>query len=367
MPWPVPAPGVVTDRAAGVYEGEYARIYLLKNPGAKAPIVDARSPLSTLAVHGRVLDMAVQDLWFYQGRNALELMVDTAEDWLPRHAAIWNVPQILATPAVGNVIFTGVAGTPIPSGLELSIQGGLTYVTTSAETIAVGQTNVTVAVECTSAGSVGSLAASTVLTVVSPVSGLTSQTATVDPNGLTGEDAETIDSWRQRILAAIRDPGSGGNGADFQKWTKNAAPGAIVSATSPGTGFITVIFAMPNGETWRAPTTPEVNTVTAYLNDAQNRKPLGAPVVVVAGATLAPVNFTIHLVNDTTANRTAATNALALQILADATIGGTIYFSRLEAALQNAGGSVAYEMTVPSADVTTAANAIAVMGTVTWV
>ena len=53
-------------------------------------------------------------------------------------------------------------------------------------------------------------------------------------------------------------------------------------------------------------------------------------------------------------------------MLADATIGGTIYLSRMQAALENASGEYSDELTVPSSDVTAAATTISVMGTVTF-
>lgn len=366
MSWPIPQPGDIADRAASVFEAELPRVYALKSPGAPPANVDARSPYSQLAIHGRVVDMATQDQWFFQARTVQELFPDTAVDELPRHAAIWGVPQVLASAAVGNALFASVSGVPVPSGLALSVPGGLTYVTTAAVTIAPNST-ASIPVACTTTGSAGSLPANTVLTVVNVLAGLTTQTATVDANGLTGEDAETIVSWQSRILAAIRNRGSGGNANDFERWTREALPGAFPVAMSPGTGFITIAFAMPNGQTWRAPTDPEIAIVTAYVNDAQNRKPLGAPVVIVVGATLQPVNYTIHLNPDTTANRAAATNALTLQMLADATIGGTVFVSRLQAALQNASGEYSDEMTVPAADVTAAATTLSIMGAVTFV
>ena len=366
MPWPIPQPGDIADRAASVFESELPAIYALKNPGAPPAMVDARSNTSQLAVYGRTVDMAAQDMWFYLPRTVDELMVDKAIDWLPRHAAIWNVPQIQASAATGNVVFAGAIDTPIPSGLALSAQQGtVSYLTTASATIGGGGT-VSVPVAATIAGSIGSQPSSTILKVTNPLAGLTTQTAVVDSSGLTGEDAGTIAAWRNRILAVIRSRGSGGSAADFQRWAGECLPGLMVTAISPGAGFITVAFAMPSGQTWRAPTTPEINTLSAYLNDASARKPLGAPVVDVIAATLQTVNFTLHLNLDTVATRAAATNALALQVLADATIGGTIYLSRMQAALENASGEYSDELTVPSSDVTAAATTISVMGTVTF-
>ena len=367
MPWPIPQPGDVFNRAAGVFESELARIYLLKNPHASPSDVhvDARSPYSQAGIYSRVADLSTQELWFYQSRLAAELMVDTAIDWLPRHAAIWGVPQIQALPATGSAIFVSVSGVPVPAGLALSVPGGLTYVTTAAVTIAPAST-ASIPIACTTAGASGSLPAATALNVVNPLAGLTTQTATVAAGGLTGEDAETIDQWRDRIKFAVRNRGAGGNGNDFDRWTREALPGAFPKSMSPGTGFVTVAFAMPAGLTWRAPAAPEIAAVSLYLNDAQNRKPLGSPVITVAAATLQPVNFSLHLNLDTAANRAAAINVLTLQILSDATIGGTLFMSRIDAALQNASGEFSHERAAPAADVTAAATTLSVISAVAF-
>jgi uncharacterized phage protein gp47/JayE len=368
MPWPIPQPGDIFNRAAAVFEAEFARLYLLQNPSLSPTDVhvDARSANSQLAIYGRTVDMTAQDLWFFLVRVVQELMPDTAIDWLPRHAAIWGVPQIQASAAIGNAIFTSAAGVAVPSGLALSQPGGLTYVTTAAVTIA-ANSSASIPVACTTTGSSGSLPPGTVLTVVNPLAGLTTQTATVDSSGLTGQNAEALPAWQARLLARIRNRGAGGNGNDFDEWTQEVMPGALVAAMSPGAGFITVAFAMPSGQSWIAPTSAQIAAVSAYLNDAQNRKPLGCPVVNVVAATLQPVDFTIHLSPDTTANRAAATSALTLQMLADATIGGTIYMSRMDAALQNADGEFSHERTAPTADVTAASTTVSTFGGITFV
>lgn len=365
MPWAVPAPGDIANRAAGVFEYDLARIWALKNPGAPAAQVDARSSVSQLAIYGRTVDMATQDEWGFQAYIALESMVDTAVDWLPRHAAIWAIPRIMASAATGNVVFASGSGVPVPSGLALSFPGGLTYQTVAAVTVPPNGT-ASVPIACTVAGSQGNLAPGAVLQVVNPLAGLTTQTATVDSNGISGEDAETIDEWRARIIAKKRRGNGSGNGADFQRWAAEVLPGCIVRAFTPAAGFATVAIAMPSGQTWRVPTGAELTEAAAYLNDASARKPFGVPVVDVCAANLVAQNYTIHLVPDTVANRGGATNALTQQLLADATIGGTVYRARMEAALVDTSGEFADDMTVPTGDFVGGPIDLAVIGTVTF-
>ena len=143
-------------------------------------------------------------------------------------------------------------------------------------------------------------------------------------------------------------------------------PGCIVKAYTPGPGFATVVIGMPSGQTWRVPTGAELAAATAYLNDASARKPMGVPVVSVLAANLVPQNYTVHLVPDTVANRAGATAALTLQLLADATIGGTIYRSRIEAALVDTSGAFADDLSAPTVDFVGGTIDLATLGTVTF-
>ncbi len=368
MPWPLPQPADIADRAAGVYEAEYARIWELLNPSAAPATVDARSPISTLAVHGRVLGLSGFDLYLMQARLAQELMLDTAVDWLPRHAAIWGVPQIQPVAAAGNLVLAGIDNLVVPGGMAWTAPGGAVYDIVNAGTIG-GTGTISIGVTAAVAGSAGDLAAGVTLTAVNPLAGLISQSGTIDSNGVTGgADLEETEHWRSRIEARVQQRGGGGDANDFEQWTQEVLPGALVSAFSPGLGLVTVAIVMPTATAPRVPTSTELDEATAYLNDATNRKPLGAPVVSVIAATLQPVNFTLHLLPDTTANRTAIGNALALYFVgADIEIGDTLDLSRSDAAISTSIPSGAFDRSVPSADVApSTVTSILTLGSVTF-
>jgi len=376
MPVPVPAPGVVAARAAAVYEAEYQRIYLLKFPGSPPIVVDARSPISTLAVHSRVIDLSAQDLYQMQARYGQELMPDTAVLWLPRHAAIWGVPQDQPTPAAGNLVLPGgQIGTVVPGGFEFSVPGGAIYEVINAGTIEASGA-FSIGVSAAAAGSAGNLAAGVTLTAVSPLEGLISQSGTIDSNGVTGgQDLEPVEtSWRPRLLARIRNRGAGGDANDFDQWAQAVLPGCMPDAFSPGLGQVTVALAMPvlsSGgvvTAWRVPTSTELSEATAYLNDATNRKPLGAPVVSVIAATLQPVNFTLAPNPNTTAVQQAIENALSLYFVGpDIEIGSTLDISRSDAAISGATGVYNFDRSAPSGDVAPATvTSLLTLGTVVF-
>lgn len=368
MSWPIPLPNDISARAAGVLEAELLRVYQLRNPGAPPPEVDARSPVSVAAVYARVLGLSEFDLWLFQARLASELMVDTAIDWLPRHGAIWGVPQDQPQAAAGNLVLTGVALDPIPGGAAFSVPGGGIYETINSGTISSGGT-LSIGITATVPGSAGNLAPGATLQAVSPIAGLIPQTGTIDAGGVTGgTDLEPIEDWRARIKARIRNRGGGGSATDFTNWTQDELPGAMVKAFSPGLGQVTVALAIPTPTGPRVPTSSELSEVTAWLNDASVRKPLGAPVINVIAATLQPVNFSLHLLPDTAAIRTGVTNALALYFLGtDIAIGATLELSRSDAAISAGAGVVAFDRAAPSADVApSTVTSLLTLGTVTF-
>lgn len=387
MSWPIPLPTDIAERAKAAFEVELARVWALLNPNAPPAIVDARSPTSSMAIHADVLALSAFDVWLYVKRLSRELMPTSAVDWLPYHGSMWGVARVLATPSGAFVTLTGAVGTFIPVGTLLTSPQPLSYTiqdSASAQTILVpgvppqpsytirgyaipaGGTTVTVPIACTVAGSAGTLPTGTVLTIVSPIGGLSPQTGVVVAGGTPGEDDEDFEVWRGRIIARIRQRGLGGNATDFIQWAQEVYPGALVSPTSPAVGLIVVAFAMPSASTWRAPTAGEVATMSAYLNDAMWRKPLGAPLVSVVPVTLQPVPVTLHMNPDNLATEAAATAALARFFLVDATINGTIMVERLDVAVANSSGEFSHVRSAPSADVTAGTTTLLVLGTVTF-
>lgn len=358
MPWPVPAPGQIASRAASVYE-------------ESLPGIDARSPNTVATTNTRITEMAMLDLYLYVAYIANELMPDTAQDWLPRHAIIWGVPQVQAAPASGNAIAAGAPESNIPAGLGLSYQG-TSYVTTAAVEIpSSGQASVPV--EAVVAGTAGNLAAGAILTVTTPVEGLGVQQMTVDPNDIAGGlEAQSIPEWRQEILAKIRTEPSGGDYDDYVQWAQDALPGVIAAcpAAACGQGAVAVFIAMVGPTGPIAATAEQVATVQAYIN-TQGR-PVTANVTVYA-ATLNPINFSLQVRPNTAAIQAAAEDALALffaqQPAASAAaspIGQTSYFSQLEDAIA-ADGETYHEILAPTADVPAPnLGALNVLGTVTF-
>lgn len=356
MAWPIPAPGVIASRAASVYE-------------QALPGIDARNPNTVATTNCRIIDMSMQDLYFYQGSIEQEMFPDTCSIVnLPRFAVQWNVPRTLASAADGNVIVpvqTGGQPLTLPADIPFSSNTGVTYTSTASVTVAAGATTAVVPIEASVAGSAGNLAAGAPMTITTPVAGITSQTATVDPNGITGgADLQSIASWRAAIIAEIRYEPAAGTNTDYVKWVSEALPNVALAAcpqAGNGPGAVTVAFLM---EGFVPPTSEQIATVLAYI---QTKRPVGITTINVIAGTLNPVNVTLHLNPDTPAIRAAAIDALTLSFQQDAALGGTTYYSRLDNAVSSSDGEYSHERIAPAADVP-APNlyALNTLGTVTF-
>ncbi|MBM9400388.1 baseplate J/gp47 family protein [Gluconacetobacter azotocaptans] len=291
---------------------------------------------------------------------ARELMPDQAIDWLPRHAAIWKVPRRLAVAATGTVDIACSAETSIPAGTELTLDGSVRWNVTTSTDIAAGAT-ATVSVAAETAGVIGNLAAGTGLTLVSPIAGVTSVTVS-SADGLSGGlDLEAIEDWRQRILAAIRDPEGAGTIADYKRWaTAGGAAYVGVLAGYPGPGGVSVGIAMSGP---RAATGGEVADVAAYI---QTKRPVTAKVTILA-AELPPVPVQVALNPDSATRRILVSAALAVSFAQNAVVGDPFYQSDISAAIASVTGERSYRLLAPAADVQPDGLQLLVLGDVDYV
>lgn len=353
MSWPIPDPDAIADRAATVYETAPALAG-----------IDARSPNRVATANTRIVAMAAFDAYLHQAGIERELWPDTAVDNLLRLAAIYGVQQVAAQPSAGNLLVTGTATTPIAAGTTFSAPNGYVYATAATAALA-GSTPVALPLVCTTTGAATNIAAGVVLTAVSPITGLSPQTGTVDSNGLTGgADIETLDALRARLLQRIRSDAAAGNSGDWASWVRAAIPNVLQVAVLPrwtgiGNVGLAVVMAGP-----AAPTAPQLAAISAYVNDP-SRRPVTSSGIVLA-ATLTPVNVQLVLNPDTSAARAAALAALQEAFALDATVGGAVFTSRLDSAISAGDGEYSHERIAPAADVVMTATQFPVLGTVTW-
>jgi uncharacterized phage protein gp47/JayE len=263
----------------------------------------------------------------------------------------------------GNVYQCITAGTSAGSGGPTTTSTDITDGTVHWRYIAVGSAAALAAVTADVAGLDGSCDLGTAITFQSPVAGASSA-ATVAYGGLSGgADEEDIEDFRVRVLARLRSPPHGGNADDYVAWAKEVS-GVTRAWCYPlegGAGTVTVRFVRDDD----ASIIPDSGEVTAVQNHIDGKAPVTA-VVTVAAPTADALNYTLHIVPDTTATRAAVEAELKDLVRRESAPGGAILLSHIRSAIGSATGVTDYTLTSPAADVVHATGHMAVHGTVTW-
>jgi uncharacterized phage protein gp47/JayE len=329
--------------------------------------VDAFLRRSFLYVYGVSLSGLVHGMYGYLDWIARQHFVDTAEDeQLDRHATFWlKTGRKAATKATGNAIFTGENGMAINIGTRLQSASGIEYVTTQAGIIASGTLMLTI--EAVEPGTGGNLDAGASLICVSPIAGV--QAIATAGTISSGNDTESNEDLRERVLARVQQPPHGGADFDYVAWAKEVSGVTRAWAKFNGPGKVILRFMMDDTYSDGIPEAGDVAMVQAYIDPL---RPLCVKAFQVVAPMASPLNFTILLKDengDTVSDLVVQANVaaeLADLIRREAEPGKTLLFSKIREAISTAIGEYDHHITAPTDDVPYAAGQIAVMGVITW-
>lgn len=340
--------------------------------------VDAMLRRSFVGVLSYVHGMAMDQQYAYLDWISRQIHPTAAdEEMLMRTARLWlPVPRRDATFANGNATATGVSGSVIPAGTVLRRADGALFSTTAEVTFS--GTVVTVNLSAQVAGLAGNCAPSSILTLVSPVSGVQS-VITVNSSGIVdGADIETLASVLARLQRRIQTPPQAGTGTDYVGWMFDASNNVTRAWAFPrenGPGTTTLRFAMDYAYADGIPLSGDVSLVASYI---ESKRPVTADITVVAPVPT-PLNFIISgLAPNTTEIKAEITANLANIIRAEGTpggdywtgytttSGGTLLRSHLEEAIASTAGVNDFTLVTPSANVTAALGHLHTMGTISW-
>ncbi|MHC4712001.1 MAG: baseplate J/gp47 family protein [Planctomycetota bacterium] len=333
---------------------------------SRLPGADSRLRRSILGVIARAHAAATHGLYGFLVFLAEQFFADTAVgDYLRRLVSIYALSIPEAQKAAGPVVFTGDDGYTVQVGWLLARGDEVEYVTTSSAVISGG--SATVNVEAVLAGADGNADAGTILSLVSPQTGIDSSPVTVDTGGLVGgTDVETDEERRVRLLRRIRKPPQGGNVDDYVTWALEVAgiTRAWCFPLSNGPGTVTVCVVRDDDIDGPIPDAAEVQEVQDHIDDDYHR-PVTADALVY-GPTAVDVDFTITVLPDTAEVRANVEAELRDVIRRDGEPGGVLRVSRLNEAISLAAGEESHVMSVPAADLTFTSTELPVFGTITW-
>lgn len=333
-------------------------------PGADANLRGSPEEVLVIAQSGMTHGLHGHLKWLSK-----QLITDKSDDdFLVRDAGTYGLTKTVATKASGQLTVTGSNSILVPDTTTFFTRNdGERFVVTVGGTTALGQ--VVVTIEAVDAGADGNCDAGTILTIVSPITGINA-TATVGVDGITdGTDIETTEALRTRTLERKQSPPKGGGPGDYVAWAKKVS-GVTRAWEYPrlnGPGTVGLYFVRDN-DIDIFPDSGAIDDVQAYL-DAH--APVTAETTVYA-PTPETVDFTIHIVPDNSDTRAAVTAELeALFFLAsrpgDGDGAGTIEKSQVQDAIGVADGVTDYTLSIPAADVVPAIGVMPKIGTISWV
>ena len=237
---------------------------------------------SVLSVIARVLGGASFELYQYLDVLAEQGMVDTATgEYLTRWTSIWNIYRKEAQFAEGNVLFQSEGIGLITKGTQLKRSDGILFKITEDTNISISEM---VPVKAIDTGSVANTAVDVNLRLISPILGVANQVTAISPSIIGGQEAESDDDLRYRLLDRIQNPILGGRAQDYIQWAKEVSgvKEAWVSPCHFGVGTVAVTY-LGNDETSPVPDESHRQLVQSHL---ESRRPMSAEVFVITPETV---------------------------------------------------------------------------------
>ncbi len=360
---------------------------------AGLPGVNALLRYSNLGVLGDINAALANGLYGYLDWIAKQSVPFTATDeYLEGWAALKRVTRTAAGYASGQVIFNGASGKIIPAGTTLSRADGATF-TVLADVELVGSLAMAT-VNADVPGTDGNTPVGTTLSIMSAISGVNSQgTVYLAIEG--GTAVQNDDDLRTRMIAAYSSPASGGSASDYKNWAL-AISGVTRAWTAPnvyGSGTVGVLFMMddlrssfggfPQGTNGTATAETRAAHATGDQLLVANALFVDQPVTALVYA-MAPTPNTIGLTiaglgaSPSTALQTSIAKAVSEALQQAAEPGGVTALDDINSAIRSVSGTSGFVVTAvtasagtvspsPAGNITSAAGALPVLGTISYI
>lgn len=302
----------------------------------------SRSTVKALALVQAVgLHGAYRLLRDYIARQAIPVMA--SDEFLDGWLETYNMPRKEAVAAQGAVSGTGVDASLMPAGTLLQTTDGRQYRTSADAVVQAGA--IQAQVIALLPGTAANLADGTPLTLVSPVTGVDSAfTAAAGISG--GAEVELDADAVYRLQQRLSSEPMGGSPADYARWAL-AVPGITRAwgVRNPAGPTTAGVIMMADGNAGSGlPTTGQRDAVLDYIRDPRRGPPDELFVII---PTPVVIDWVIHLSPDTTAIRSAVTEALRDLFFREAVPGGSIPMSHATEAISAVVGEYNHTISTP--------------------
>jgi uncharacterized phage protein gp47/JayE len=350
----------IIERVEGDFKGALQIVTILRRSFVKAL---ARAISGTAhVVHGHLVFISKQ------------IFPDQAEvEYLDRWGSIYGLERNAAVYTQLEVEFTVTAALTIVAGTIMQRSDQVEY-EIDEDVIASGAGTITGTVSARVAGAAGNITDGSMISFQSPQPNVAGE-ALVVSTLVEGEDRETDEAYRQRVVDRIQTPPSGGTVSDYKAWALEVSgvtrvwvfPGHL------GEGTVGVSFVEDNDTPSIIPDAPEIAAVQANID---LKKPVTADVTVFAPIDN-PVDLDISLKPNTLVVRDAVTEELRDLFRREANVKGAIdgdsFFtgliplSRIAEAISIADGEQDHIITnLVTAPVPATTGGILTLGTITF-
>lgn len=314
-----------------------------------------------LAVRLYAVAAQVQALYAQADWLAQQCFPQTARDiYLDYHAQMRGLTRTAAVCATGIIRFSVRAAAEeilrVPAGTVCMNTLGVRYETLEEGALEPGALSVDVPSRAVEAGAAGNCLAGTIVSMSVPPAGIVRCT---NPTAFTGgEDAESDEALRARILDSYRRLPNGAN-ATFYESQAMLHPGVAAAQAvgrARGIGTVDVYVAATAG-------TPEEELLAEIAADLQSKREIAVDVAVKAPEERrVDVALEVRAV-DYEPVRAAAESALRGYFTGER-LGQAVLLSQLHALLHQVEGLENYHILAPAADVDAAIGVLPVLGAV---
>ena len=203
-------------------------------------------------------------------------------EYLDYHASVRGLQRTEATKAQGMLRFfvnkAAALDFSIPAGTVCMTAEGERFSTKDAAVLAAGATFVDVAAEAVNAGRGANVAKETICILTACPKGITGCSNPAAFSG--GNDAESDESLRQRVLDSYRRLPNGANGAWYEKTAMNheGVAEAMAIGRARGIGTVDVYIATQSG-------IPDAKLLEEVRKDLQEKREIAVDVQVLAPTT----------------------------------------------------------------------------------
>lgn len=302
-----------------------------------------------------------------------QIFPDQAElEYLEQWASIYGVERLSATFTNMSIdlVFTGAA--VIPAGTTFKRSDGEIY-SLDNEVNALSAGNISASVTAENYGSATNTDNGEIISLESPLANLDTDSIITATN-VEGEDSETDESLRLRVVARIQAPPSGGTASDYinEMLAIAGVTRAWVLPGGLGEGTVLCYFTQDN-DLDIIPDTAEIAVVQLAIDEF---KPVTAEATVVAPVAKT-LDLDIAISPNTQAVRDAVTGEIQDLIFRDSQVAGTyegvgstfdgiILLSKIDEAISIAAGEDDHNILSPTVDVTPALGELVILGTINF-